>query len=301
MQKQFDNNTLFPLQLVYQDKKNTESELPDHFHDWYEIIYVYDGKGTFFFDNGYHYIQKGDLFIIPGNTIHHTIHDKEDPITCTVIFFNPLLIHNNSLGESFSYHQLFEKSRKAKDYKYSMQCTQQKVLETHFEEMNREWNQEAFGFKHAILLQLHMVLHYLNRMIVQSKHELSTPINWGPLWMPLWMREILVYIESSFTTGLSLVELADVANVSTAHFSRVFKQVIGLNVSEYITQKRILMAKELLLHTDENISVIAERCGFQSMPHFHLTFKKHLGSTPGSYRKNRILTTDYLPPHTENE
>ncbi|WP_230156136.1 AraC family transcriptional regulator [Peribacillus sp. Bi96] len=284
MQKKFDNNTLFPLSLVYQDTKSTESELPAHFHDRYEIIYVYDGEGIFFIDNVFHNIKKGDLIIIPGNTIHHTIHDKDNPVTCTVIFFNPLLIHNNSLGESFSYHQLFEKSQKAKYYKYSMQFNQQKVLESHFEDMNRESTDAEFGFKHAILLQLHMVLHYLNRMVFPYKCEFASP-NWGPLWM----KDILSYIENNFTNGLSLVELANKANVSTAHFSRVFKQMIGLNVSDYIVQKKIIMAKELLLHTDENISVIAERSGFQSMPHFHHTFKKHLGSTPGDYRKNRIL------------
>ena len=58
-----------------------------------------------------------------------------------------------------------------------------------------------------------------------------------------------------------------------------------MNVTDYVNAKRIVLAKEQLLGSDDNVSLIAERCGFESLPHFHRVFKKLTGTTPASYRR----------------
>ena len=70
------------------------------------------------------------------------------------------------------------------------------------------------------------------------------------------------YIELNLENELKMNNLAKIAAVSPAHFSRVFKELIGMNVTEYITTKRIIMAKNLLQEQKENIALIAEQCGF---------------------------------------
>ncbi|MDO7488684.1 AraC family ligand binding domain-containing protein [Peribacillus frigoritolerans] len=42
-----NHDLLFPFSFVYQDTKSPQNELSDHMHDHYEIVYVYNGKGTF--------------------------------------------------------------------------------------------------------------------------------------------------------------------------------------------------------------------------------------------------------------
>ena len=83
---------------------------------------------------------------------------------------------------------------------------------------------------------------------------------------------------------IHLTDLAREACVSPSHFSRVFRQLTSLNVIGYINAKRIIKAKELLVSSDENVNVIAEKCGFETPAHFYRVFKSLTGETPGQYR-----------------
>jgi AraC-like DNA-binding protein len=60
-----------------------------------------------------------------------------------------------------------------------------------------------------------------------------------------------------------------------------------MNVTDYVNAKRISLAKERLLESDDSVSLIAERCGFESLPHFHRIFKKITGQTPGAYKRGQ--------------
>ncbi|MNZ85768.1 HTH-type transcriptional activator Btr [compost metagenome] len=100
------------------------------------------------------------------------------------------------------------------------------------------------------------------------------------------MTSTLHYIDEHPDKPLGLSELARLASLTPAHFSRVFKKLTGLNVTDYVNAKRIMRAKELLLESDDNIAEIAERCGFESLPHFHRMFKKLTGMTPAHYKRN---------------
>ena len=73
-------------------------------------------------------------------------------------------------------------------------------------------------------------------------------------------------------------------NYNGAYISRIFKQIVGMNLSTYVTSCRISKAKELLMHGNDNISEIAEKVGFDSSQYFSNVFKRMVGTTPGEYR-----------------
>lgn len=78
IRKHFDNELPFSLLLDYKETKSPQRELPDHQHDWYEFIYVYGGKGTFFIDQTFYEMRQGDVIVVPGNTVHRGFPDKEE-------------------------------------------------------------------------------------------------------------------------------------------------------------------------------------------------------------------------------
>ncbi|WP_102348155.1 AraC family transcriptional regulator [Bacillus sp. Marseille-P3661] len=282
IRKQFDPNSSFPLQIVYKDTKRIQDELPYHFHDWYELIFVHRGKGTSFIDQSVRKMEGGNVFVIPGNTIHRVIPDEKTPATSTAIYFNPLLITNRFLGDTFSYLQIFEESLRSKSYKYILQKDQQRHINTLLDQIYFELTNKEMGYRHAALTHVQLLLLFLSRTMIKNPEQNSQSTHLGPSWM----KDILEYLEQHFTDKITLEMLSSHSNVSIAHLSRVFKETTGLNISEYITTKRILKAKELLLRTNDKIAAIAEQCGFESMPHFHRTFKKYIGHTPADYRKN---------------
>lgn len=280
LKKNFESENFFPFKFVYHQIKNPQNELPNHFHDWYEIVYVYGGKGTFFIDYSFIDMEKGDVFIIPTNTIHYSVPNTESPIISTAIFFNPLLISNQNSPDTFSYLEIFDESARLNNYRYSLNNDQQVQIEEIFENIEMEFYKKEIGHNQAVILQLQLILLHLNRSILKQRSKYTN----NQKTIPKWLSMILQYIEVNFTEKITLTFLSDYGDISSAHLSRVFKQMTGLNVSEYIIMKKILLAKELLLKTNENISTIAEQCGFESIPYFHRTFKKYIGMTPSHYR-----------------
>ncbi|MFC5651850.1 AraC family transcriptional regulator [Paenibacillus solisilvae] len=280
IRKQFNSTSQFPFELVHKDRKHPQDELPDHFHDWYEIVYVYHGCGTFFIDHTFYEMNKGDLFLIPGNTIHRAFPDSYDPVTSSALFFVPLIMQPANLGEVYSSLGCFEHAKKLKSYKLVIAEQDRNMLEGLIEAIHQEEEQQQLGHRQAALLYLGQLLLCLNRGYTPDS-VYKEDFNVGPIWM----RQILQYIDSNPVNELSLAALSERASVSAAHFSRVFKQLTGMNVTDYVIAKRIVLAKELLLQSDDNISVIAEKSGFESLPHFHRMFKKATGITPAKYKK----------------
>jgi AraC-like DNA-binding protein len=277
------SQSLFPFSFVYRSSKDPQSELPYHIHDFYEIIYVHRGKGVFFINHNLYEMSKGDVFIIPNDTLHYAKPDKNDLVTSSAIFFSPVLIHNISVDESFSYLTLLESIKKKRDYKISLPVENSIQVEQYLKNIQNELGGQKTGSVHASILVLHQILLDLSRFRIQEDPKRITGENLGPTWI----NEVFPYLEMNLYKSISLTELAKQALVSPEHFSRVFKQITGMGLTSYINQRRITRAKELLVTTRESVAKIAEKCGFESTPHFYRIFKNYIGKTPADYRRSQ--------------
>lgn len=93
------------------------------------------------------------------------------------------------------------------------------------------------------------------------------------------------YIEENLETDVRLDMLADVAELSEFHFSRMFRTAMGVSPHQYVIKRRLERARALLSDTDESIAQIAYQVGFSSQSHLTATFKKATGITPGKFRR----------------
>lgn len=279
--KPFEDREQFPFNLVYQDTKSPQRELPDHLHDWHELIYVYSGKGTLFINHAFYDMQPGDVFLVPGNTVHRAFPDEQSPVTSSALFFAPSLIQPMDLGESYSLLRCFEQARKRKQYKLETSAAERSAVEGCLREINREQTARQPNYRVAILIRIHELLLALNRMAVPE-----SAADDGPGAEPAWMRRTLSHIDANpGAAGLKLADLSGMAAVTPSHFSRVFKQLTGMNVTDYVVVKRIMRSKELLLQTDDGIGSICTLCGFDSESYFYKKFKQVTGMTPSAYRR----------------
>ena len=95
---------------------------------------------------------------------------------------------------------------------------------------------------------------------------------------------IVNYINCNLSENLSLVILAELVYYNPAYLSRKFKQVTGVNLKDYILDKRIALAKKLLTESNEFIKDISEKCGFGNPTQFGIVFMKKVGTSPTNYR-----------------
>ena len=101
--------------------------------------------------------------------------------------------------------------------------------------------------------------------------------------------EIMQYIDAHCSQKLCLAELGEVVHMSPAYLSHIFRETTGFSLWDYITARRIELAKHLLLSTNRKILDIAFECGFQNSTHFNKSFRKQTGVTPSEYRGERSI------------
>ncbi|MGG6264007.1 helix-turn-helix domain-containing protein [Leptolyngbya sp. AN03gr2] len=98
--------------------------------------------------------------------------------------------------------------------------------------------------------------------------------------------QISDYVQAHLDQEIKLANLATVAGMSQFHFSRMFKQSMGMTPHQYVLQQRVERAKQLLKGTKMSIAEIALHCGFNSQSHLGKAFRDAIGMTPSGYRKH---------------
>jgi AraC-like DNA-binding protein len=92
-------------------------------------------------------------------------------------------------------------------------------------------------------------------------------------------------IDREYGRALDVPALAREAHASTAHFSRSFKRAFGETPHQYLQQRRIERAKELLRGTELSVTDVSLSVGFQSLGSFSTLFRKLVGEPPSEYAR----------------
>lgn len=97
------------------------------------------------------------------------------------------------------------------------------------------------------------------------------------------------YIDDKFTKNITLDDLAALSNMSVTSFRREWHQVFGSTPMKYRDEKRLLLAKDMLIEGNAKVGEIALACGFEDASYFVRFFKKHTGFTPMEYKKSLAI------------
>ena len=123
-------------------------------------------------------------------------------------------------------------------------------------------------------------MHYFIELIVNSMEENKDNA---------LIAEAKNYIENHFTEKISRTDVAAHVALNENYLSRLFHAETGLSISDYILQKRMTLAKKLLVQTQKSISDIGVEIGYDATAYFIRVFKREVGKTPKEYRKDMKL------------
>jgi AraC-like DNA-binding protein len=126
--------------------------------------------------------------------------------------------------------------------------------------------------------------------------ELDGGPNRGSL-VPWQRKKVLAFIEQNLASTIRLEQLAGLVRLSLSHFSRAFRVTFNQAPYGYILERRMLLAKELMLQTDSSLSQIALDCGMTDQAHFCKVFRKTFGISPNRWRRPHQKSS--IPPVTK--
>lgn len=98
------------------------------------------------------------------------------------------------------------------------------------------------------------------------------------------LQAVLNHVHANLAADLSAARLAQRAEVSQAHFFRIFRDATGVSPHQYVLAARLDLARKLLTQSMLPLSRIAEECGFSSQSHLTASFRAAHSATPARYR-----------------
>jgi len=102
------------------------------------------------------------------------------------------------------------------------------------------------------------------------------------------LRRVTEFIDENLDRDLTLLEIAEIAELSPFHFARSFKQATGSTPIQFLMHRRVDLAKQLLVESELPIVEIGLRAGFKNQSHFTTLFRKITALTPKAYRNEHL-------------
>jgi AraC family transcriptional regulator len=99
------------------------------------------------------------------------------------------------------------------------------------------------------------------------------------------LRRIKEFVHAKMEDELTLCEMAQLVELSPAHFSRMFRKSTGESPHHFVLRHRVERAKEMLPAAEERVLDVAVACGFKTQQHFARVFRRMCGVSPTEYRQ----------------
>ena len=242
-----------------------------HYHEFCKILLLVQGSGGYYVDGQRYLLQSGDIVLLDAHSIHRPELDGEETYERIILYISPAYLQRQST-ENCELRKVFSgenghvlrlpDERKQKIFRLAAS-------------LERELQSEAFGREVLSSAQL-------LRLLVEIGRNRENPETAGPSpVMPRSQRivQILRYIDQHIAEDLDAEAIAGAFFISKYHMMRQFRQETGTTVHLYITQKRLVKARELM-DAGMRATEACYRCGWRSYSSFTRAYNKLLGTTP---------------------
>ncbi|MFB9769234.1 AraC family transcriptional regulator [Lactiplantibacillus modestisalitolerans] len=267
-------NVPFKIYLSDQHPRSVnESYILPHYHADIEIIYLLKGTVNIYDDNNLTELHTGSVYIVNSNSIHSTS-SSSSHITNYVlqISFDFLM---NFIPDFPKYHFLINNddtivSKLKKDISL--------INQFH----NKNNNDNSYLMSLSSLFDLMYILTNNFATQISSKTAQKTAKYHQRI------STVIGYIESNYSSSLSLTDVANQIHLSPAYFSHFFKLQMGMTFYEYLTNVRMKHVESELKNTNNEILKIMDNCGFTTYHQFRKEFYQRFNMSPSHFRKSAI-------------
>ncbi len=257
--------------------KNKDLVYKPHKHNFYLCILFTEGTGTHEIDFNAYTVQPGSVFFLkPGQT--HSWKFKSAPKG--YLFFHTQDFYELSFSNRLLHQFPFYFSQKNTP-SLVLTKTQTTGLHDKFKELNNEYYQKRLYQEIKITSLINTIYIDLARCYIDLKPtQVASSLRYIET-----LRSLEKEIEHSYLQEKSAKFYANNLNISAKHLNRIVKTTVGKTTSELISERVILEAKRLIVHSENSLSSIAEMLGFEDYAYFSKVFKSKTKITPLGFKK----------------
>ncbi|CAN7713280.1 helix-turn-helix domain-containing protein [Paenibacillus sp. LjRoot56] len=273
---------------LYVNRVHESFDLQQHTHDFIEISYVAEGRGSHYIENVSMNVTKGDLFFLPVGISHvfrpASTNQNKPLIVYNCIFtqawMNQLLQHAVTMGEQ-EIPLFFQKATAPHGGVEFLSFHEQNgEFQPLFERLHFEYKARRAGFITVMQSCVEQLFVYMHRAKFDSDYSV-------PHTSMKSIENLLTYIRMNCSDPLTLVEAAAKLSLSERQLQRQLKKLTGMSYTTYVQHARLEACCQYLRESSDKISDIAALVGYQDMKFFNQLFKKMIGVTPRQYRQQQ--------------
>ena len=266
----------FPFEFHHIDQSHPKYVMSYHWHVEYEIIRILTGEFTVTLDEKSFKAVQGDVIFVHSGILHSGI-----PVNCVyqcIVFDMNVFLKLNSVCAD-----------------YIQKIVHQDILIFHHFDLRspdvlsavnslfQSMDEKKPGYELSVIGQFY---HFFGIVFGNHYYLDSQPKARRDYKRILQLKQVVEFIEKNYASPLTLGQLSDSVSMSPKYFCRFFSEMTHQTPMDYLNRQRIEQACYQLSTTDDSITDIAYRNGFNDLSYFIRTFKKYKGTTPGKYKKS---------------
>lgn len=246
----------------------TKKDFSYHYHDFHKIIVFISGKVTYHIEGKAYHLKPRDILLVSQGAIHKPEINPSVPYERYIFW----------IRDTLSCQELNTCFQKANDRSFNLvraDSALQERLKDLLPEIEQTLQNKYFGdtvLRDALFTQF---MIYINRIFLRTS---SSPDK-KTYSSDTQVEQLLKYINRNLSENLSIDQLANRFFFSKYHMMRKFKNETGYTIHNYITSKRLLMARSLI---SQGMPVMkaAQASGFHDYTTFVRAYKKQFGKAP---------------------
>ena len=244
-----------------------------HDHSAVEILLTLEGMVTYTIEDKIYQVRKGEILIVPPDTLHSLTMGEGSSRYLFLFESDAIMTMRDIKSMAMYFHKPFH-LRDGSDDHVRIRELLLRAREA-YEKRELMWNTMCY----SCILRIYATLgqRYLSGIKPRTGDNMrnmdSEVIN-----------AVMTYINNHYREELSLEDVAKFAGFSRYYFSRSFKRQTGYSFKDYLCQKRLQVAMDLLIRTNRSMRDVAIESGFGSVATFNRVFREKKGCTPTQYR-----------------
>lgn len=242
---------------------------PFHWHNHIEILYVLDGQIDFKIEQRKFLLSPDDMIIVNSEVIHSS---KLCGHARYILFQLPLSAFEG-IYENIEY-VVFKEKPSAKEIRvlYEYLKNMLSFVDDKLPENRVKFVSLLYDFLYVLLTSFQTEKKKIDSSQYHGINRISS---------------VMSYVEKEFRKKITLNDAAEIINVTPEHLCRLFKKYTDMTFNNYLMAQRISAFYQMLINTDQKISVLLEECGITNYKVFIREFKKTFGKTPEALRAEK--------------